>query len=268
MRHGDKQNNLGRKKAHRDALLSNLAAQLITHKRIVTTVAKAKELRKYVEPLITKTKKNENANQISHNHRIVFSYLQNKSAVKELFTIVGPKISARPGGYTRIIKLGIRPGDNAEKALIELVDFNEVYGASISTSGEPAKKTRRSRTTKKSDIVDVSSEEKVSAISEAEIVEEKKPAKKTKATTGDDLTKIEGIGPKIAETLHAAGVNSFSDLAAKSAEEVKAILDAVEGGHFNLADPTTWAQQSKLAADGKWDELQTLQDELKGGKQA
>jgi len=266
MRHGDKQNNLGRKKAHRDALLSNLAAQLITHKRIVTTVAKAKELRKYVEPLITKTKKTENANQISHNHRIVFSYLQNKSAVKELFTVVGPKISARPGGYTRIIKLGIRPGDNAEKALIELVDFNEVYGAATATSAEPAKKTRRSRTsaTKKADAA---IEAIASAISDAEIVEEKKTTPKAKAAAGDDLTKIEGIGPKIAEALEAAGVNSFAALAAKPAEDVKAILDAAEGGHFNLADPATWAQQAQLAADGKWDELQTLQDELKGGKE-
>ncbi len=171
MRHGDKQNNLGRKKAHRDALLSNLAAQLITHKRIVTTVAKAKELRKYVEPLITKTKKNENAAQISHNHRIVFSHLQNKSAVKELFSVVGPKISERPGGYTRIIKLGIRPGDNAEKAMIELVDFNEVYGVTATTSAEPAKKTRRSRSTVKK-----TETETASAISDAEIVEESSAA--------------------------------------------------------------------------------------------
>lgn len=262
MRHGDKQNNLGRKKAHRDALLSNLAAQLITHKRIVTTVAKAKELRKYVEPLITKTKKNENANQISHNHRIVFSYLQNKEAVKELFTIVGPKIGARPGGYTRIIKLGIRPGDNAEKALIELVDFNEVYGVSSTSSAEPAKRTRRGRsTTKKVDAV--APETTTSAISEAEVIEENKGA-----AVNDDLVKIEGIGPKIAEALNAAGINTFSALAAKSSDEIKAILDAVEGGHFNLADPSTWAQQAQLAADGKWDELNTLQDELKGGKEA
>ena len=128
MRHGDKQKNLGRKKAHRDALLSNLANALITNKRIVTTVAKAKVLRTYIEPLITKTKKSESAEQIMHQHRVVFSYLKNKLAVKELFTVVGPKIAGRPGGYTRIIKLGIRPGDNAEMAMIELVDFNEVYG--------------------------------------------------------------------------------------------------------------------------------------------
>jgi large subunit ribosomal protein L17 len=147
MRHGDKQNNLGRKKAHREALLMNLACQIITHKRIVTTLAKAKALRKYVEPLITKTKKTDSKEEISHNHRVVFSYLNDKAAVKELFTVVAPKIATRPGGYTRIIKLGIRPGDNAEKAMIELVDFNEIYGNSIASATEPAKKTRRSKTT-------------------------------------------------------------------------------------------------------------------------
>jgi large subunit ribosomal protein L17 len=145
MRHGDKQNNLGRKKAHREALLSNLAAQLITHKRIVTTLAKAKALRTYFEPLATKTKKTASKEEISHNHRIVFAYLNDKAAVKELFTVVAPKIATRPGGYTRIIKLGIRPGDNAEKAMIELVDFNEIYGNAVNAAAEPAKKTRRSK---------------------------------------------------------------------------------------------------------------------------
>lgn len=149
MRHGDKINNLGRKKAHRVALLQNLASQLITHKRIVTTLAKAKALRAYVEPLITKTKKNASAAQISHNHRLVFAELQDKAAVKELFTVIGPKIASRPGGYTRILKLGIRPGDNAEKALIELVDFNEIYGKAADKAAEPAKNTRRSRSTTK-----------------------------------------------------------------------------------------------------------------------
>src|SRR5678809_288897 len=123
MRHGDKIKNLGRKKAHRDALLSNLACQLITHKRITTTVAKAKALRTYVEPLITKSKENT-----THQRRIVFSYLQDKEAIKELFDVVSVKIAGRPGGYTRVIKLGTRPGDNAEMAMIELVDFNEIYG--------------------------------------------------------------------------------------------------------------------------------------------
>lgn len=149
MRHGDKINNLGRKKAHREALLSNLAAQLITHKRIVTTLAKAKALRTYVEPLLTKTKKGTTKETISHQHRVVFSHLQDKDATKELFTVVGPKIATRPGGYTRILKLGIRPGDNAEKAMIELVDFNEVYNNKINQVAEPAKKTRRSGGKKK-----------------------------------------------------------------------------------------------------------------------
>jgi large subunit ribosomal protein L17 len=143
MRHGDKINNLGRKKAHREALMSNMASQLIKYKRIVTTLAKAKALRAFIEPLITKTKKTESKEQIMHNHRIVFSYLQDKEAVKELFTVIGPKVASRPGGYTRIIKLGIRLGDNAERGMIELVDFNEIYGKSVSEAA-PAKKTRRS----------------------------------------------------------------------------------------------------------------------------
>jgi len=149
MNHGNKVNKLSRKKAHRSALLSNLASQLITHKRIVTTLAKAKALRTYVEPLITKTKKTENKETIMNQHRVVFSHLQDKAAVKELFTVVGPKVVSRPGGYTRILKLGIRPGDNAEKAMIELVDFNEIYGKGVEKATEPAKKTRRGRAPKK-----------------------------------------------------------------------------------------------------------------------
>lgn len=144
MRHGDKINNLGRKKAHREALLSNLACQLIQYKRIVTTLAKAKALRVYVEPLITKSKKNE-----THQRRVVFSYLQDKAAVTELFTTISEKVAGRPGGYTRIIKLGTRPGDNAELAMIELVDFNEIYGKGKTEKKEGAKRTRRAGGTRK-----------------------------------------------------------------------------------------------------------------------
>lgn len=140
MRHGDKIKNLSRTKAHREALLSNLASQLITHKRIVTTLAKAKALRVYAEPLITKAKENT-----THQRRVVFSYLQDKDAVKELFSTVAEKVAGRPGGYTRIIKLGTRPGDAAETAMIELVDFNEIYGKGKGEAKEVAKKTRRSR---------------------------------------------------------------------------------------------------------------------------
>ena len=144
MRHGDKINNLGRKKAHREALLSNLTCQLIQHKRIVTTLAKAKALRVYAEPLITKSKKNE-----THQRRVVFSYLKDKTAVAELFDVISAKIAGRPGGYTRIIKLGTRPGDNAETALIELVDFNEIYGKGKTERKEGAKRTRRAGSGKK-----------------------------------------------------------------------------------------------------------------------
>jgi large subunit ribosomal protein L17 len=149
MRHGDKNNNLSRTASHRRALLANLGSQLITYKRITTTLAKAKALRTYIEPLITKTKNTASKEAIMHNHRVVFSYLNDKSAVKELFTVVGPKVTGRPGGYTRIIKLGMRAGDNAELAMIELVDFNEVYGKTVALAAEPAKKTRRGSGKKK-----------------------------------------------------------------------------------------------------------------------
>ena len=144
MRHGDKVKNLGRKKAHRDALLMNLACQLIEHKRIVTTTAKAKALRVYVEPLITKGKENT-----THQRRVVFSYLQDKEAIKELFGTVADKVGGRPGGYTRIIKLGARVGDNAETAMIELVDFNEIYGKGKGEEKATGKKTRRAGGAKK-----------------------------------------------------------------------------------------------------------------------
>lgn len=148
MRHGVKLNHLGRTSSHRKALLSRLASELILHKRIITTLAKAKSLRVYAEPLITKSKENT-----THQRRVVFSYLQDKDAVKELFGTISEKIAARPGGYTRIIKLGTRLGDAAEMALIELVDFNETY-AKGTTAAAKKKRTRRGSgtgTKKKSD---------------------------------------------------------------------------------------------------------------------
>lgn len=158
MRHGNKQNNLSRTASHRKALLMNLGCQLITYKRITTTLAKAKALRTYIEPLITKTKNTASKEAIMHNHRIVYSYLNDKAAVKELFTVVAPKVAARPGGYTRIIKLGARTGDNAEIAMIELVDFNEIYGKGVTAAAEPAKKTRRSGGRKKAAAVEAAPE--------------------------------------------------------------------------------------------------------------
>lgn len=146
MRHGNKINHLGRTYGHRSAMLKNLANALILHKRIETTLAKAKELRVYVEPVITRSKDNTTASR-----RSAFSYLQNKEAAKELFDVVGPKVGSRPGGYTRIVKLGARLGDNAEMAIVELVDFNETYSAKGTKSAEPKKKTRRGAAKKKAD---------------------------------------------------------------------------------------------------------------------
>ncbi|SEO49931.1 LSU ribosomal protein L17P [Mucilaginibacter gossypiicola] len=137
MRHGNKNNHLGRTTAHRKAMLANMATSLILHKRITTTLAKAKVLRGYVEPLLTKSK-----NDTTHSRRTVFSYLQDKDATSILFREVAEKIANRPGGYTRIIKLENRLGDNAEMAIIELVDYNTVYGADAAA---PAKKSTRRR---------------------------------------------------------------------------------------------------------------------------
>lgn len=142
MRHGVKINHLGRKTPHRKALLRNLACQLIQHKRIVTTLAKAKALRVFVEPLLTKSKEDT-----THQRRILFSYLHDKEAIKELFGTVSAKIADRPGGYCRIIKLERRIGDAADMAMIELVDFNEIYNVKA-VVGEEKKKTRRGRTKK------------------------------------------------------------------------------------------------------------------------
>ena len=141
MRHNKSFNHLGRQSAHRNAMLSNMASSLIMHKRIKTTVAKAKALRTFVEPLITRSKEDT-----THNRRIVFSYLQNKESVSELFREVATKVATREGGYTRILKTGSRAGDNADMCLIELVDYNETY---VSTKDSKSKSTRRRRGAKK-----------------------------------------------------------------------------------------------------------------------
>lgn len=170
MRHGDKINNLGRKESHRRALLANLAIALIEHKRITTTLAKAKALRRYVEPIVTKAKDNS-----THSRRVVFSYLQNKEALKELFGAVATKVGDRPGGYLRIIKLGFRRGDGAETAMIEFVDFNETYNPNAGKVRQ-AKKTRRGGS-RKAGVVEATpavavTEEEIAPVMEEEMVEE------------------------------------------------------------------------------------------------
>lgn len=152
MRHNKGFNHLGRKTGHRKAMLANMASSLILHKRIETTLPKARALREYVEPLITKSKEDT-----THSRRIVFSYLKQKQAVTELFRVIAPKIAERPGGYTRILKIGFRPGDAADMAMIELVDFNEAALAAAPKK-EEKKATRRSRAKKAAPAAEVPAE--------------------------------------------------------------------------------------------------------------
>ncbi|ODS84644.1 MAG: 50S ribosomal protein L17 [Cytophagaceae bacterium SCN 52-12] len=258
MRHGKKDNHLGRTSSHRKALLSNLAGSLIQHKRIETTLAKAKELRKYVEPLLTKAKDDS-----THSRRVVFSYLKDKEIVKELYNVVADKIADRPGGYTRIIKLGNRLGDNAEVALIELVDFND---ALLLANAEKPAKTRRSR---RGGSGKKGADEAAAPVAAAEVIESVvvEEAPEVDAPAADDLEKIEGIGPKIAEVLTTAGIATFAQLAEAAPEQIREILDNA-GAQFAIHDPATWPKQAELAAAGKWDELKAWQDELLGGRNA
>lgn len=189
MRHGKKFNHLGRTASHRAALLSNMASSLILHKRIQTTVAKAKELRKYVEPMITKSKTDS-----TNNRRVVFSYLQNKDAIKELFSIVSEKVANRPGGYTRIIKLGNRLGDNAEICFIELVDFNETM---LAASAEKAGKTRRSRRGGAAKATEAAAPVAAAEAPSAEVVEE---APAAEVVTEEAAPAVEEVAaPEVAE---------------------------------------------------------------------
>lgn len=296
-------------------MLSNMAASLILHKRIETTVAKAKELRMYVEPLLTKAKDDS-----THSRRMVFRKLRDKEPVKELFDVVADKIADRPGGYTRIIKLGMRLGDSAETCMMELVDFNETY--LLSNSDKPTRTRRSRRGGKKSgddssdspvkaeaidqeatmksgaaDMAEANAPEEIQAaepITEAEVEatpaetteteetapvaaapvaeeEEAAPVAATPAATEasaepDDLTKVEGIGPKIAEVLTEAGLDTFAKVADSTPEAIREIMDAA-GSQYASHDPATWPQQAKLAANGKWDELKAWQDELDGGRE-
>lgn len=195
MRHGKKFNHLGRTASHRKAMLSNMACSLIEHKRINTTIAKAKALRVYVEPLLTKSKTDS-----THSRRTVFGYLQNKEAVSELFRDIAPKIADRPGGYTRIIRTGYRLGDNAEMCMIELVDFNELY-----TGGDGTKKTtRRSRRggssapkaapavqeSTEETTVDVAVENSTEDVVEDAVVVEEAPAAVEEVETVEEATEV------------------------------------------------------------------------------
>lgn len=211
MRHGNKVNALGRKYGHRRALLANLANALVEHKRIQTTLTKAKELRKYIEPLITKAKTDD-----THNRRTVFKYLQSKNSVSEMFGEIAQKVGDRPGGYTRIVKMGPRLGDNAEMALIELVDFNELL-LSEAKSKDAGKKRRRRRKSsgsgaaasteaKAADVAETPAAEATAEVVEevaeepiAEVVEESKEAVEETTEAVEDATETPAEEPKDAD---------------------------------------------------------------------
>ena len=186
MRHNKNYNHLGRQAGHRKALMSNMATSLILHKRIETTLAKAKALRQFVEPLVTKSKEDT-----THSRRVVFSYLKQKEAVTELFRTIAPKIAERNGGYTRILKTGFRLGDAAEMCIIEFVDFNEAYTLGVKPEAaavEAKPKTRRSRAKKTTD-----------AVEEATVVEKKAPkaAPKAAKTAAPKVAKKTNVGKKM-----------------------------------------------------------------------
>ena len=183
MKHGKKFNHLGRKAAHRKSMLANMASSLIEHKRISTTLAKAKALKQFVEPLITKSK-----NDSIHNRRLAFSALRNKYAVSELFRVVAEKVSDRPGGYTRVIKMGNRLGDNASMAMIELVDFNEVYNNEKSVS---KKSTRRSRSRKKGESIQTTVPAETVEEQSPENIKEETPEKSPKSKVKKTANKSE-----------------------------------------------------------------------------
>ena len=210
MRHNKAINHLGRKSGHRKALLANMATSLILHKRIKTTVAKAKALKSYVEPLITKSKEDT-----THSRRVVFSYLKNKYAVTELFRVIAPKITDRPGGYTRVLKIGFRQGDGADMALIELVDFNEAALASTPKKEEKKGGTRRSRSKK-------STEAKTDAT--PVVAAEAAPVAGTTETVKEEATPAVEEAPKdgAAETAEAPAAAEEAPAAEETGKEDKA----------------------------------------------
>ena len=187
MRHNKNFNHLGRHAGHRKAMLSNMASSLILHKRIETTVAKAKAVRQFVEPLVTKSKEDT-----THSRRVVFSYLKQKEAVTELFRTIAPKIAERPGGYTRILKTGFRLGDAADMCIIEFVDFNEAYtlGITPAAASESKPKTRRSRK---------SAAKKTDAVEDATVVEGETKKAAPKAPKAPKATAAKAAAPKAAK---------------------------------------------------------------------
>ena len=242
MRHANTKKKLGRTAAHRKATMQSLSSALLRHKRIKTTLPKAKALRSFVEPIINRAKEDT-----THNRRQAFRRLQDKEAVKALFGEVAGTLGDRPGGYTRVVKLGMRPGDAAEMAVIELVDFNDVKPEG---SGKSRKKTRRGGSSRRRS-------------GGAKPTPPKAAQPDAKAAEGDDLTKLWGIGPAIASALTDAGIATYAQLAEAELDAVREAVNTGTGTSDANVNEETWAAQAQLAADGDWDGLDALVEKLK-----
>ncbi len=246
MRHNVRGRKLNRTASHRKMMFRNMVTSLLRHERVKTTTAKAKEARSVAERLITYAKAGD-----LNSRRMAARKLTDPAVLKKLFEELGPRYADRPGGYTRILKLdGPRKGDNADMAILELVEA-EFTPKSKKAKSEPTAEAAPEIT--EDDVVE-------------EIPAEEASEDASEDTAPDDLTKIEGVGPKFAEAFQAVGVVTFADLAAKSVDELKALLEGNED-YASLAGRIgdTWPKQAGMAAEGQWDELKTWQDELNGG---
>lgn len=243
MRHRKSINHLGRKTAHREAMLANMSSSLIMHKRINTTLAKAKALRSYLEPLITRSKEDT-----THNRRTVFSYLQNKEAVTELFRNISQKVADRPGGYTRILKTGTRPGDNADMCLIELVDYNEIYQKETKASAEKAK-TRRSRAKKKAeDATGAPVKETAKEVSapKAEVIEDVVEDIPVVEEVAEEIVAFEEtLVEEVVEELPQAGVVE-AEVVAEVEEPAADVLPSEPAAEISDAEPAAEESEEKV----------------------
>lgn len=245
MRHGVKLKKMGRTAAHRKATLAAMSSALIEHKRIKTTAAKAKALRMFVEPIINRAKEDT-----THNRRQAFRYLRNKYAVKELFGDIASKIGDRPGGYTRIVKLGSRAGDATEMAIIELVDYNDVRPDGASSGSR--KRTRRSGGRRRKKSGDA---------------QQAAPAAQTEATPrADDLTKVYGIGKVFSGALAANGITTFQQLADADLDTLRGVIASDSDTSDEAANEETWAEQAAFLAKGDTEGLAAYVESMKAAK--
>lgn len=267
MRHRKSGRQLNRNSSHRKAMYRNMACSLFEHQIIRTTLPKAKELRRVVEPLITHAKNNDSV----AGRRHAFDRLRSDEAVAALFDGIAPRCQTRNGGYVRILKCGFRTGDKAPMAFVEIVD-REGAVATTSNASESASlvtsqpETTGSVTESVDSIADAGVEDPVEQALGKEFDANAAKAALGKSIKQDDLTMIEGIGPKIAEIFINADIDTWAKLSETDAEQLKAIL-AEAGDRYKMHDPSTWSRQAEMAASGQWSELAEWQEQLDGGKE-